>query len=145
MIERSLFFRVVVIGWLLTAVIGCSSANKDPRCYPVTGKVTFKGKPAQFAVVSFIPADTAEGRMPAAGVVDEFGEFRLLTQKRIEGAQSGKYLVKFTFRIPGNPGTDDAEYGRELLPKKYLDTATSGYEFTVEPTENDVPPFALTP
>ena len=133
----------VLLGLVLVG--GCSKGNpEDPKCYQVTGKVTFKGQPAQHAVVSFIPVDSSEERMPAGAVVDENGDFRLMTQKRIDGAEPGPYRITISWMKPLGTG-DDADTTKELLPTKYQDPATSGLTFTVEPTENEVPPFDLNP
>ena len=136
-------FPAFFMGVLL--IFGCSNRDPyDPQCYPVTGKVTFKGEPAHHAVVSFVPVDSSEGRSPAAAVVDENGEYRLQTLKRIDGAEPGEYRIKISWQKPLGVG-DDADTTKELLPKKYQDPATSGLRFTVEPTENEVPPFELNP
>jgi hypothetical protein len=139
-------YSAVLISLMLCTGCGPRLAREaDPVCHPVTGNVTFKGKPAQYAIVTFTPVDVSEDRLGADGICDEDGFFRLQTRRRTEGAEPGDYLVTISWRIPERPGSDDPEYGKELLPKKYLDKSTSGLKFTVEPTENEVPPYDLNP
>ena len=133
-------FSALIIGLVLCAGCGPRLVREvDPVCYPVTGKVTFSGKPAHYAIVTFTPVEQDDERL------DEDGVFQLKTRRRTDGAEPGEYIVTISWRIPQNPGSDDPEYGKELLPKKYQDVKTSGLKFTVEATENEVPPYELTP
>jgi hypothetical protein len=125
---------------------GCGGGERQPDRYPVRGSVVFKGKPTPHAIVCFIPADSDSDIEPAAGVVDDDGNFELRSRKHFPGAQPGDYLVTVSWQIPKNPhSNDDPEYGPELLPKKYSETKTSGLKATIEASDNELSPFELNP
>ncbi len=105
---------------LLTAVAGCGSgAEMRPtleKVVPVSGTVTFQGKPLEYHQVSFIPTD---GRRAAVGTTDASGKFTLGTNGVGDGAPPGKHKVTITFAPPltndgasGSPIDDPS-----LLPK----------------------------
>src|SRR5437868_4956751 len=92
--------------WGLLALIcglslGCSGGEKVPPLYPVTGKVTFQGKPVAGATVIFVPevppgqkgkkdADQPVAKQ-AAGEADDDGNYELLYGEKHAGAPAGKY------------------------------------------------------
>ncbi|MEJ7637546.1 MAG: hypothetical protein WKF75_06030, partial [Singulisphaera sp.] len=71
------------------AVSGCSDDGLPTR-YPVSGTVTYKGKPLNGGQISFIP-ESADGRA-ASGDIKE-GAYSLTTQSKDDGALPGKYHV----------------------------------------------------
>ena len=106
---------------------------------PVSGRITFEGKPTEGVHVSFQP----EGGGPAsAGITDQEGRYTL---RRIDtqqpGAIVGAHRVYFSL-VAENVSQDDA--GRPLksrLPEKYRKGMIS---FTVPPGGTDQADFHLT-
>jgi hypothetical protein len=140
-------FGIQVIAWLCisTVLIGCSGDHGATARYPVRGTVKFKDKPTQYAVVTFHPVDPDQSEFgSASGICNDEGEYQLTTKKPLDGAVPGKYRVAITWRIPDNPRETETLYGKELLPKKYLDPKTSGLEREVEANDNEIN-FDLSP
>lgn len=69
---------------------GCGGAN-HPQLYPVTGTVTYDGKPLARASVLLVP----EGGSVALGQTDEQGNFSLKTQGEM-GAVEGPAKIAVT-------------------------------------------------
>lgn len=69
-------------------ISGCGSSN----VVPVSGTLTYKGKPVTNAVVNFMP----ETGRPSSAKTDQNGQFTLLYDPQIKGAQIGKHRVFVT-------------------------------------------------
>ncbi|HEY3965854.1 MAG TPA: carboxypeptidase-like regulatory domain-containing protein [Planctomycetaceae bacterium] len=131
--------------YVVTAVIfaaGCGNSGLiegDVPVFPVTGKVTFAGKPLPRAVVTLTPADLPPGakwEAPATGgVTDEDGEFELSTYNAGDGAPAGTYFVTVSCE-DREAKRSGGEYP-ELLPEKYQNPASSGLKVTIREGEND--------
>ena len=78
---------LVTVGIVLT---GCSSSSRPPT-YPVTGTVTWQGKPLAGAAITFVP--TGEGEA-ASAITDAEGKYALTTWEAGDGARPGEYRVK---------------------------------------------------
>ncbi|MCI0458613.1 MAG: hypothetical protein L0Z62_16750 [Gemmataceae bacterium] len=76
---------------LLVALAGCS---EGPQVVPVSGILTYKGKPVSNAFVFFQPED---GR-PSVGETDDEGRFKLNYDRRQDGALVGKHKVSVKMR-----------------------------------------------
>lgn len=129
---------------LALAVAGCGGDGKLPRA-PVTGRVTYKGKPVSGAAISFIP-ETA-GWRAAVGKTDADGRYLLGTYDPDDGAPVGRCKVSLSLRGPGKrlkPGMGAAaaeelmEQGDPLIPQRYFDPEKSGLAFTVEKGKENV-------
>ena len=133
----------------IATLAGCSSRSRKPPTYPVTGTVTWKGKPVTNATVILIPAGGAS-QESAAGVTDASGKFQLTTYNLNDGAHAGEYQVKVSQYDTKPPAAKNetitmeeeqklAFSGQEiptppsknLLPKKYESESTSGLAHTV--------------
>ena len=87
---------VVSIGVVFVSlcVIGCSGVPDDrPSVVPVTGKITYKGKPVTGAFVNF---SSEKSPRPANGTTDDDGRFSLTTFDTDDGAIPGEYQVSVT-------------------------------------------------
>jgi len=137
--------------FLLTAVVltSCSSGPNRPRTYPVSGTVTWKGKPVEAARVVFVP--TGKEGEAASGVTDAAGQYRLTTYVAGDGAQPGEYSVKVSKYDTKKATLDEKQKymtfeeeqaiyseselptppAKNLMPKKYDNPATSGIIHTV--------------
>ncbi len=88
------------LGLACLLVAGCS----DSGVVPVSGTLTYKGKPVPNAVIHFVPD---KGR-PSTGETDPAGRFALTYDPQTKGAQVGKHRV-FVMHNPaadaGRPGS----------------------------------------
>ena len=137
---------LVTVGIFLT---GCSNSSRPPT-YPVTGTVTWQGKPLAGAVVTFVPAST-EGEA-ASAITDADGKYALTTWEAGDGARPGQYRVKVSkqeqetvdpSKMVRNlsieeeqkiyvENTKPAPPAKRLIPSKYQDDQTSGLTHKVE-------------
>jgi hypothetical protein len=148
--------------WLLTLVAafgllgGCSGDSGRPITAPVTGRITYRGKPVSEATVAFIGE-----RAPRFGIgqTDAHGRFQVSTFVEGDGAVIGAHIVTVTKPVPDTSdapldaslrpeersrATEDAferalRSGpmRSLLPEKYADPNTTDIRLKVVPGEND--------
>jgi hypothetical protein len=128
---------------LLCAVIRCSSA-KGPECFPVRGRVSYKGKPLAEATVVLhrIGGDMEGGHKPIAFTAAD-GTYVLTTMAKDDGASPGEYAITFELRAPQTIGEEIVRNGPHLLPVKYSRPDSSGQKFTVEPGANVIPAINL--
>lgn len=136
--------RWVVAVALAAVLAGCFSRSR-PATYPVSGTVTWKGRPVEGARVVFVPQDP--GGQAAAGITDAQGRYRLTTFVEGDGALEGEYRVKVTKYDIRNPTQAEKQAylsiedeqkmrfagdelptppARNLLPKQYEDENSSG-------------------
>ncbi len=102
-------------------VIGCSGAPDDrPAVVPVTGKITYKGKPVAEAFVTF---SSEKSPRPANGTTDSDGRFSLTTFSTDDGAIPGEYQVLVTKSVSrgvsSDPGLANAPDLSKGLPTGY--------------------------
>lgn len=142
--------------WSIVAVGtgGCSKSSPLPSeladLAPVSGRVSFEGKPTPGAAVEFIPANgDPSARNPVVGaIVKEDGSFKLKSvakQTSREGAPPGEYVVTVSWTPPLNPKDRESDLSPEMLPGKYQDPKESGLRYTVKSGKNEIPPIELTP
>ena len=121
-------------------VAGCGGSS---GMAPVSGSVTYKGKPVAKANVSFTPVE-GTGRA-AAGFTDDSGRYTLGTLTASDGARAGKYRAAVIARGPdrppkagetgsGMPG--EMMPGDPVIPTKYFQAETSGLTFEVKRGSN---------
>ncbi len=144
---RNLICLCIVIA--VSAGSGCSGEPGLKGLVPVTGTVTYQGKPVEGASVSFSP--NGAGRS-ASAMTGEDGTFVLTTVEGGDGAMSGSFGVEISKSEVINPMSPEEvqqyfhehmgqmphiEY-RHLLPQKYGNANTSGFTATVDASlEND--------
>lgn len=121
--------RVIVLGSLLV-VAGCSQSDDGRmQVYPVTGKVTVGGQPAEGAEVVFYGATPdlkGPGTIPPVGTTDANGEFSLTSYEPDDGAPAGKFQVTVFWPEPIPEGADEEMFQpKDRLKEKYLDPETS--------------------
>jgi hypothetical protein len=126
---------------LIMHCVGCSNTAADrPKLSPVSGSVTYKGKPVEGAVVSF----SAKGApRVATGRTNTEGKFQLTTFNTNDGAPLGEHVVTITkprgtTAPPMTVDTGGADYTKAManaanasttdteLPLDYSDPAKSG-------------------
>jgi len=145
---------LVTVGIFLT---GCSSSSKPPT-FPVTGTVTWQGKPLAGAVITFVP--TGKEGEAASAITDSEGKYALTTWEAGDGARPGQYRVKVSkqeqktvdpSKMVQNLTIEEEQKiyvenkkppppTKSLIPSKYQDDQTSGLVHTVEnkPTTFDI-------
>ena len=127
------FVRLVLITSLLAAS-GCGSEKAHiEKVVPVSGTLTYQGKPLEFYQVTFMPED---GRRPAIGVTDATGKFTMGTNTTNDGAPPGPTKIAVVWVGPpsnSQPGSETIIDDPSKLPKpkikipeKYNDPAKSG-------------------
>ena len=128
---------------LLSALIGCGGGGAGTA--PVSGHVTYKGKPLAKANVSFTPVEGAT--RAATGLTDSNGYYTLGTFGASDGALPGKYRIAVIARGPdrapkagevgsGMPGEMMA--GDPIIPIKYFAPDSSGLTAEVKRGGNRV-------
>jgi hypothetical protein len=126
--------RLLCVVVLIIAVCGC---GQRLPLVPVTGVIVSGTTAVEGAQVVFL--NDAPGKLPATGMTDAAGRFRLQTywhaqKKELDGASPGAYRVvvsKVSWPPLGNSTSRDA---RTLTPptptnslaKRYADAGTSG-------------------
>ena len=119
---------------LAGAVVGCGSEGAHiEKVVPVSGTLTYQGKPLEFYQVTFMPED---GRRPAIGITDAAGKFTMGTNDAKDGAPPGMNKIAVVWVGPPSkqaPGSETIIDDPSKLPKpkvkipdKYNDPATSG-------------------
>jgi len=141
-----------LLGLLTLSVFIVSGCGSDglPKRYKVSGKVTYKGAPVAKGTVSFYPVKSS-GENPGGfgNIVD--GYYTLTTFKDGDGALPGEYEVSIDSREVdlkeaekraggGAMRQDDVAKANAkaklLIPRKYVETATSGLKATVKTSSN---------
>jgi len=152
--------RFLGFAWVLiaAAILGCGPSHPD--LVPVSGAVTFEGKPVVGAQVTFMAPGAARA---AFAVTDAEGKFRLSTFGTDDGAVVGNHTVtvaKPTQSGSGqamSPDDADAAYAAAMaqaaaspavkseLPAKYADAKTSDLTANVTASGANEFTFALEP
>jgi hypothetical protein len=120
------------------ALPGCGDGD-GPTLAPVSGTVTYQGKPVEGAQVTFSTA----GAPLASATTDNQGRFQLTTRSSGDGAAIGKHKVsvaKYTKRDPH----DTSPYAemKPVLPVKYERPANT--RLTAEVTPDGPNDFTFT-
>ncbi|WP_131282425.1 hypothetical protein [Blastopirellula marina] len=140
----------------ITTSLGCNFGSGGPETVPVSGKVTYRGKPVEGAIVQFKPVG-GEPAQPAVGKSGVDGVFQLTTRE-FAGAVAGKYqitVMKYESKQPAaaekssatgpsgenveekyTPPDDNARPApgpKNMLPAKYADASKSGLTADVTP------------
>lgn len=150
--------RIWLVAIILVTLTGCPRFKTNT--VPVSGVVTYQGKPVEGAQVALVPrdsgtpasgvidSDSAPEARAARGVTDANGKFTVKTYFNPEvdaaGARPGEYTVTVTKFLPPEGMTllqwDQAQMSpnpsvpplRWVVPKKFSSARTSGLSVTVE-------------
>jgi len=151
--------RVVVVlaGMGAVLILGCGDSTGLEKRYPVSGTVTYKGKPVEKGRINFIP--TADGGRAAGGDIED-GEYELTTAEPGDGAIPGSYKVtvlaierddsKLKEIAKGGQFHHDAAFAKavrsakKLVPAKYQSVESSGLTAEVKAQTNSGVNFELT-
>ena len=128
-----------VVMVLALASAGCSKqAPQTLPVHPVTGKVTFDGRPAAGALVVFHPKDASAGLPTPNALVDKQGNYTLSSYTAGDGAPAGEYVVTVVWRLMVQKD-GEFEPGPNLLPPQVSKPATSKIVARVTEGTNTVP------
>lgn len=138
---------------LIIVVLACAGCGEKTGVIPISGKVTYQGKPIANARVVFTPK--AGGR-PADGNTNADGAYRLGTFMAGDGALPGEYSVTVSHtdvdvtKPPSTEITDGSAYepmkedaAKSKIPAKYQSPTQSGLKAVVEASGPKVFDFAL--
>ena len=128
----------------------CVSCAKGPVLYPVNGKVLYKGKEVNGAVVTFHPkgADPVTAIRPV-GLTGEDGTFKLTTGQHV-GAPAGEYVVTFIWpkEVTAKKKTTELDFNMgsetyDVLAGAYADVGKSKIKVEIKQRETKLGPFKL--
>ena len=107
-----------------------------PDLYPVSGTVTFDGKPLEGAAITFrsYPEAGKERYSTSDGSTDAQGRYTLWYKQEVEdGAVLGKHIVEISKTGPEGRETLPAKYhSRSKLTVEVTKEKTTGYDFALE-------------
>lgn len=134
--------RCCVLVACAALVAGCGKPSRpnEVPVFPVTGRVTFKGEPMPFAVVTFYPKDKPFAQaLKARATADKDGAFTLTTYELNDGAPEGEYgAILYVPLKPPDPLDLEAPNPPDRLKHAYSDPAKSKLRFTVKPEPNTI-------
>jgi hypothetical protein len=113
---------------------GCSGGPKRELVFPVTGKLTYKGKPMKGARIDFLPLNDPQPAIVAGGIADDDGIYHLTSYKPKDGSPAGEFIVTVVWPRPGPP-LDEAGTLPDQLKRAYA-TRKSGLRATVQQQNN---------
>ena len=129
---------------LLVALLFACGCDQGPVVVPITGKVTYNGKPLEFGSVTFQPS---KGQ-PARGEIQPDGTFTLSSYAPGDGAVIGTHKVRIACyssqRKTDQPVVGEQSLGKLLIPRKYTLFDYSGLTAEVKPEDNSPFEFNLT-
>jgi hypothetical protein len=133
--------RLTALG-LVGVAVASTSCSQDKRVpvFPVTGQVSFAGKPTPRALLVFHPV--IESSLRPLGTVDEDGTFTLTTYEQGDGAPAGDYTVTVEWRRLATINDDQRPPNK--LPARYSNPKSSGITARVSEGDNVLPPMQLT-
>lgn len=116
--------------------VGCAQSD-NPKTYPVTGKVTYRGKPVVSGMVMLTPVESGHA---ATGNLEKDGSFKLTTFKKDDGAVPGKYQVAVQAFPAEGAGLPGAEFAGKAppVPMKYMSPASSGLTAEIKTSDNQL-------
>lgn len=126
---------------LLAAIVLAGCDDGRVPLAPVSGTVTYKGKPLHTGTVTFIPDPTGPY---ASGEINSDGTYTLMTYEDGDGAPVGNHRVMIVAHepasgLPEDPNTD----AMLLIPEKYGSDRKSGLTASVGDQDENVIDFDL--
>ncbi|MGL6074696.1 MAG: hypothetical protein ACRC8S_11090 [Fimbriiglobus sp.] len=147
--------RYTTVSIILALIVALSGCGGKPKVYPVSGKVTLKGKPYERLIIYFRPlsGEVTQWNM-AVAETDKNGEFKSILVADGNGLQAGEYKVSFSViqtasgkSISSSDKPDDGGATvvmKELVAKPYDSTSEdTPVRFTVKPTGENVFTFDI--
>ncbi len=127
---------------VIAVVTGCNSESRLP-VFPVTGKVTFKGQPADGAQVILFPVNTeVAAELAPSARVQKDGSFAITAYDSGDGAPEGDYVVTLSWRKVVKDKAGDFA-GPNVIPKTYGSATTSPVKVSVKAAPTEIPLIAI--
>jgi hypothetical protein len=125
-------------------VLGCGGPIQQN--FVVTGTVTYKGEPAKYAILTFIPVSEDPKEFICQTRANEDGQFELHAHQPADRTKPVDYKVTISWKIPANPNDrNDPLYGPEKLPPKFQDPENSGVQCELVAGMTEIDPIDLNP
>ena len=136
------FLLLALVGGLGFGLAACRQSDQKP-VHPLTGRVLYRGKPAEGASITFVPLDDNDPKSRRPGAqVEKDGSFRLSTYASYDGAPSGRYAVTIVYPSPEKKENDE-NAGPDLLCGRYADPKTTPLKVEVKEETSKLEPFGL--
>jgi hypothetical protein len=135
-------FRLYTLA-AVTLLAGCGGPS-GPVCAPVTGRVSFQGKPlAEAMVVLHRIGGDVQGNQKPMAYTDTDGAFALTTFSHNDGAPPGDYAITIELRTPKLVGEETVRDGPNLLPPRFAKPESTDLKFTVVEGDNVIPTIEI--
>lgn len=129
------FGRFLMLALVPAAISLSGCGESRVEVFPVTGKLTFDGKPPAGAQITLHPVSAGVEGVAPSGAVKPDGSFQVSAYQAGDGAPPGDYVAtvqwfKFDEKLGGA--------GPNVIPAKYTDPKTSPIKVTIKaggPTE----------
>ncbi|VTR92387.1 Uncharacterized protein OS=Singulisphaera acidiphila (strain ATCC BAA-1392 / DSM 18658 / VKM B-2454 / MOB10) GN=Sinac_3752 PE=4 SV=1 [Gemmata massiliana] len=127
---------------VLCLASGCGKKKRPGELpvYSVKGRVTHKGEPMPFAVVTFWPANQQfVPAMKSRATADKDGNYELTTYELNDGVPEGEYAVILYVPLKQpDPYELEGPNPPDRLNHAFYDPAKSKLRFTVRPEPNTI-------
>jgi hypothetical protein len=129
---------------IATMALSSTGCGKGNSLYPVTGHVTFKGKPAAGATVFFYREGVdSMNEHTIMGIVQEDGSFEVVCGALGNGAPAGEYDVLIEWKHVLGQSEGRLRHGLDRLHGRYANRNHPLLHATVETRATILPPFEL--
>jgi hypothetical protein len=123
-------FRCFLTSLVAVALFGCRHSGIDLPTAPVSGKVTYRGKPLGMGRIMFFhPSGHAAGAELAADGTFQLTSYQGQNQVAVECLETD---LPGSTKVRSRMGTD-----KSLIPDRYANYSTSGLTFDVKPGSNE--------
>jgi major membrane immunogen (membrane-anchored lipoprotein) len=144
---RRFLIVVATSAAITTTIVGCGTDDGLGKRYPVSGTVTYNGKPLEKGEISFVTEDLTKN-FGATGIIAD-GAYTLSTGGNDDGAQAGKYKVtiKAKEEYLAKAQADfqkDSGAGNPKLPPQYTAKAEAEAKSLIPAGYGDVRTTTLT-
>ena len=135
------FFPFAILVTVLAA--GCGESRVP--VYPVSGKISFQGRPPVGAQVVLHPVDHTEpSDIAPIGIVQGDGSFHITAYEPDDGAPIGHYVATVQwFKIVSDANGGGGGRGPNVLPKEYASARTSPIKVQVTENGAEIPAIEI--
>ena len=139
--QKMVFLSLPAISLVLVVIaVGCGKQSRELN--PITGKVTYQGKPLQYGSVTI----EHNSGQPATAAIQRDGTFVMATLGEGDGVIMGKHRVRVACYEGQNPDNkidpgQPVTLGKALIPDRYSAFDSSNLSIDVHPGANE--PFIL--
>jgi hypothetical protein len=137
--------RRVVLYLTAALVLACASCGSKNTIYPVSGKVTYNGVPAEGAAVFFHrQGGDAMNEQITMGIVQADCSFEVVCGSLGKGAPPGEYDVLIEWKRFAGQSRGRPQHGPDKLKGRYADPQHARIHVTIKAEHNELAPFELT-